>query len=509
MSNRTQLLGHFGASKSMKSFVCMASLISALQGLSNPALAQSRNNAEAFPSERATSPRIRAGNNDTVSARSIEMGVGRSIVVDLPRDAKEVFVANPAIANAVVRSARKLFIIGVANGSTTIMALDGDGQQIAAFEMQVGREPGLLQKTIRAALPHANIKAVSIGDSIVLTGMVDTVLEAQKAVDITKGFVGLSATANGNVEGRVINSMTVRGKDQVMLKVVVAEVKRTAIKQLGVNIKGNWELGGKTLGGQVENAFSGGLIQPPNFLSAGAQLGTNVAKQVDVKALERHGVLRTLAEPTLTAISGETAKFVAGGEIPVPKSEETTQGSLLLGQGSTKITLEYKPVGVMLNFTPVVLSEGRISLSIATEVTEIDAENSISIGKSNSPAFRTRKAYTTIELPSGGSLVTAGLIQQVSRQAINGLPGLLNVPVIGSFFRSRDFYREETELMIIVTPYIAKPSDPKSLARPDDGFTEASDPSAILLGRLNKVYGAAGSPVPPTQYRGKVGFIHE
>jgi pilus assembly protein CpaC len=489
--------------------VCFAALLAASPMLAQQAWSQSRKDVEATRNERTSAPRIRAGGNDGTSARSIEMGAGRSVVVDLPRDAKEVFVANPAIANAVVRSARKLFIIGVANGSTTIMALDADGQQIIAFELQIGREPGLLQKTIKVAIPHADVKAVSIGDSIVLTGTVDTVLEAQKAVDIAKGFVGLSTTSAGNVEGKVINSITVRGKDQVMLKVTVAEVKRTAIKQLGVNVKGNWELGGKTLGGSVENAFSSGLIQPPNFLSAGAQLGTNVAKQIDVKMLERHGVLRTLAEPTLTAVSGETAKFVAGGEIPVPKSEETVQGSLLLGGSSTRLSLEYKPVGVMLNFTPVVLSEGRISLSIATEVTEIDAENSISIGKSNAPAFRTRKAYTTIELPSGGSLVSAGLIQQVSRQSVNGLPGLLNVPVLGPFFRSRDFYREETELMIIVTPYIAKPSDPKSLSRPDDGFTEASDPSAILMGRLNKVYGAAGSPVPPSPYRGKVGFIHE
>ncbi len=497
-----------------QSLVCLATVVAASPMLTGQvwaqqASAQRAKGQDTVQYERTSSPRMRAGSGDGTSARSIEMGVGRSIVVDLPRDAKEVFVANPAIANAVVRSARKLFIIGVANGSTTIMVLDSEGQQIAAFEMQVGREPGLLQKTIKAAIPHADVKAVSIGDSIVLTGTVDTVLEAQKAVDIAKGFVGLSTTSAGNVEGKVINSITVRGKDQVMLKVTVAEVKRTAIKQLGVNIKGNWELGGKTLGGSVENAFSSGLVQPPNFFSAGAQLGTQVAKQIDVKMLERHGVLRTLAEPTLTAVSGETAKFVAGGEIPVPKSEETTQGSLLLGGSSTRLSLEYKPVGVMLNFTPVVLSEGRISLSVATEVTEIDAENSISIGKSNAPAFRTRKAYTTIELPSGGSLVSAGLIQQVSRQSINGLPGLINVPVLGPFFRSRDFYREETELMIIVTPYIAKPSDPKALSRPDDGFTEASDPSAILMGRLNKVYGAAGSPMPPAPYRGKIGFIHE
>jgi pilus assembly protein CpaC len=473
------------------------------------ALAQNRTMNEAVPFSHVPSPRMQAGSSDNMMARSIEMGVGRSIIVDLPRDAKEVFVANPAIANAVVRSSRKLFVIGVANGATTIMAMDAEGRQIAALEMQIGREPGLLQKTLKTALPQADIRAISIGDSIILTGVADTVLEAQKAVDIAKGFVGLSTTASGNIEGKVINSMTIRGKDQVMLKVTVAEVKRTAIKQLGVNLRGNWEIAGKNLGGSLINNFSSSLVQPPSLLSAGAQVGSALEKSIDVKMLERHGVLRTLAEPTLTAISGETAKFVAGGEIPVPKTESTTAASAFLGQGTTTLTLEYKPVGVMLNFTPVVLSEGRISLSIGTEVTEIDAENAISIGKTNTPAFRTRKAYTTIELPSGGSLVTAGLIQQVSRQALNGIPGLINLPVLGALFRSRDYFREETELMIIVQPFIAKPSAPNALARPDDGYIESSDPSAVLMGRLNKVYGAAGSPVPPSAYRGRVGFIHE
>jgi pilus assembly protein CpaC len=483
----------------------LAALVAASGG---PAGAQSR--GDAVPFQRVPSPRMQTGADDGVMARSIEMGVGRSIVVDLPRDAKEVFVANPAIANAVVRTSRKLFVIGVANGSTTIMALDADGRQIAALEMQIGREPGLLQKTLAAALPHAEIRAVSIGDSIILTGQADTVLEAQKAVDIAKGFVGVSQTATGNLEGKVINSMTVRGKDQVMLKVTVAEVKRTAIKQLGVNLNGNWEIAGKTFGGSIDNQFTQSLIQPPSVVSAGAQVGTALAKQIDVRMLERQGVLRTMAEPTLTAISGETAKFVAGGEVPVPRSEESSQGNALLGLANvTRVQVEYKPYGVMLNFTPTVLSEGRISMSISTEVTEIEAENSFRLGLTNAPAFRTRKAFTTIELPSGGSLVTAGLIQQVSKQTLNGLPGLMNLPVLGALFRSRDYSREETELMMIVTPFIAKPSTPSTLTRPNDGYADATDPATLLMGRLNRVYGAAGSPVPPTGYRGKVGFIHD
>jgi pilus assembly protein CpaC len=462
--------------------------------------------------ERVASPRLQTNSSDMKHARSIEMGVGRSIVVDLPRDAKEVFVANPAVANAVVRSARKLFIIGVATGSTTIIALDGEGQQIAAMEMQIGREPGLMQKTLKLALPHADIKAVSVGDTIVLTGTVDNVLEAQKVVDIAKGFVGTTAIGGGRVEGKVINSLSIRGKDQVMLKVTVAEVKRTAIKQLGVNLAGSWQplkpSGRRNL--STSTPFVGSLRAPTSAIGAAISTG-NLFADIDIQMLERHGLIKTLAEPTLTAISGETAKFVAGGEIPVPKSEEApSQSVTTFGIINTpgKVSYEYKPFGVMLNFTPVVLSEGRISLSIGTEVTEIDNEYGATNATTTIPAFRTRKVFTTIELPSGGSLMTAGLLQQISRQSLNGLPGLINLPVIGSLFRSRDYFREETELMVIVTPYIAKPSAPNNLAKPTDGLIDASDPSALLMGRLNRVYGAAGA-APVNGYRGQAGFIHE
>jgi pilus assembly protein CpaC len=286
------------------------------------------------------------------------------------------------------------------------------------------------------------------------------------------------------------------------------------LKQLGVRLDGSWDISGKLIGGSIGSAAGSALAAGAGNLAGLSNSVPNNAANggpgqvIRINALERHGLMRTLAEPTLTAISGETAKFMAGGEIPVPVAEEQVTGSSV-----TRVTFSYKPYGVMLNFTPTVLSEGRISLSIATEVTDIDesSANSRSVGTSGArlPAFRNRKAYTTIELPSGGSLVTAGLIQQTSRQAINGLPGLMNLPILGSLFRSRDFVREETELMILVTPYIAKPSGPKELSRPDDGFLDATDTSAVLMGRINKVYGAAGSPLPPTQYRGKVGFIHE
>jgi pilus assembly protein CpaC len=501
----------------LKNGVALAIAIAATAVFATPADAQRRtsanagmNTSEAVPFTSVPSPRIQAGGADQVMARKIDMGVGKSIVVDLPREAKEIFVANPAVANAVVRSARKLFVIGTAPGATTMFALDETGNQIAALELSVGREPGLLHQMLKAALPGADIRASAIGDSIVLTGTVGTVLEAQQAVDIAKGFLGASAVGSAVIEGKVVNSLTVRAKDQVMLKVTIAEVQRTVLKQLGVNINATWEIAGTAFGGDITNPFSAGLQDPSSSLRFAKQGGTALQKAFDVKAMERHGVLRTLAEPTLTAISGETAKFTAGGEVPVPKSTETSQQNTILGLNPVnKTTVEYKPYGVQLNFTPVVLSEGRISLAVGTEVTEIDADGHARFTGVNVPAFRVRRAFTTIELPSGASLVTAGLIQHSSKQAINGLPGLMNLPVLGAMFRSRDYQRMETELMIIVQPFIAKPSRPNQLAAPTDDFVQASDPSAIFMGRLNRVYGTAGTSPPAQAYRGRVGFIHQ
>jgi pilus assembly protein CpaC len=224
-----------------------------------------------------------------------------------------------------------------------------------------------------------------------------------------------------------------------------------------------------------------------------------------INAFERAGASRVLAEPTLTAISGESAKFTAGGEIPIPKGRDCSTSSL--GIRECRTNFEYKPFGVMLSFTPVVLSENRISLKVSTEVTELDYENAAREDGVNIPGIKVRKSDTTVELASGASMVTAGLMQQSSGQAISGFPGLVNLPVLGALFRSRDYQRRETELMIMVTPYIAKPIDATQVTRPDDGFIESHDSQAILLGRLNKLYGTTDANGVPVGYKGKFGFI--
>jgi pilus assembly protein CpaC len=458
-----------------------------------PALAQSKGAA----------PVLNVGASEHAIARRLDLSIGRSMIIELPRDAKEVFVANPKVANAVVRSARKLFIIGMADGATSMFVLDAEGRQITALEIEVGRDLNVLRQTLRAAMPGADIQVKPAGNSILLVGNVASASEATQAMDIANAFVGISGEGANAAKGAVINSLTIRGRDQVMVKVTVSEIARKAFKQLGINSTGEWRLGKFNVTPSIDTPFS---LQPQQLAATAIGAGVGNSTNFTLRALERAGLSRVLAEPTVTAISGESAKFTAGGEIPIPNGYSCDTSNRCV------LNIQYKPVGVSLNFTPIVMSEGKISMRIATEVTELDFENQLRLNPTetaavNAPGFRVRKSDTTVELPSGGTLATAGLIQRVSKQAINGMPGLMNIPIIGSLFRSRDYQREETELMIAVTPYIVKPVDAGQLQRPDDGFVEAHDAQTILMGRLNKIYGTqSGGPVPQA-YKGRVGFI--
>jgi pilus assembly protein CpaC len=234
--------------------------------------------------------------------------------------------------------------------------------------------------------------------------------------------------------------------------------------------------------------------------------GATPSVQATLRAMETAGVVRTLAEPNLTAISGESATFIAGGEFPVPTGVTcTTTSTGAIGQCAPSIV--FKKFGISLNFTPVVLTEGRISLRVMTEVSEVSNENSINLNNLIIPSVKTRRAETTLEIPSGGAMAMAGLIQEQTKQAINGLPGLAQLPVLGSLFRSRDYVNNQTELMVLVTPYIVRAVAQKDLSRPDDGFAAASDPQADLLGSINRIYGVPGRVEPVRNYRGTYGFI--
>ena len=477
--------------------------------------------APASAQERAVlgpAPVLSVGQAEASTTRKIELTAGRSVIVDLPRDAKEVFVANPAVANAVVRSTRKVFVIGMADGATSIFILDAEGRQIAALDVTVARDLklGALRQLLGQSIPGGRFDVRVTGDSILLSGSVGSSSEAQQAIDIANAFVGVSggggagaAAGGAAARGAVINNLTIRNKDQVMLRVTVVEVARTVLKQFGINVSGSWS--GLNLANVTPLALSGGQFPSGNLIS-GTLNGTGGASiTATLRAFEQAGVSRVLAEPTLTAISGESANFTAGGELPVPSSQSCTPSLVAGSQPTCVVGITFKPYGVTLNFTPVVMAENRISVRVGTSVSEIDPQNSYSFVSGNTtsavPGLTVRKSETTVELASGATMMTAGLIQQKSKAAITGLPGLVNLPILGALFRSRDYQRQETELMIMVTPYIAKAMEPRQVTRPDDAFVDATDGQAILLGQINRVYGTVGTAPLGRGYRGRVGFI--
>ena len=435
-----------------------------------------------------------------MNARFLSLGVGKSIVIDLPRDIKDVLVADPKIANAVVRSAQRAYIIGAAVGQTNIVFFDSAGQQIAAYDIAVKRDLNGIRAALKQILPNSDIQIDGLGEGVILTGTAANPIDAQQAGD-------LAARLTGGAD-KVVNSIIVRGRDQVMLKVAVAEVARSIIKQLGIDLSANLTYGTAVVNFNNVNPFTvnNAALVPGNALTT--TFGGAPTVQATLRAMESAGVVRTLAEPNLTAISGESATFISGGEFPIPTGvtcQTTTAGAI----GQCVQTVSFKKFGISLNFTPVVLTEGRISLRVMTEVSEISNENSLNGGSGGTtiPSIKTRRAETTLEIPSGGSMAMAGLIQDQTKQAINGLPGLSQLPVLGTLFRSRDYINNQTELMVLVTPYVVRAVAQKDLSRPDDGFAPSSDAQSALLARINRIYGVAAHIEAIGGYQGNFGFI--
>ncbi|MGJ4931631.1 type II and III secretion system protein family protein [Bradyrhizobium sp. HKCCYLS2038] len=443
-------------------------------------------------------PVVSAGSS---KMRFLSLGIGKSVVVDFPHDVKDVLVADPKIANAVVRSARRAYIIGAGVGQTNVVFFDGEGRQVAAYDIAIKRDLNGVRQALSQTLP--GVKIDGVGEGVILTGSVSSPVEAQQAAEIAGRLVGGS--------DKVVNSIVVRGRDQVMLKVNVAEVRREIVKQLGIDLSASLNYGTAVVNFNQTNPFTayGKSLVSGNGLSGTS--GGLSSVSATMRAMETAGVVKTLAEPNLTAISGESATFIAGGEFPVPGGYNCDPTSRVC---TTSIT--YKKFGISLNFTPVVLSEGRISLRVMTEVSELSNDNAITVSYALSsastssvtiPAIRTRRAETTLEIPSGGSMAMAGLIQNQTKQAVNGIPGLNQLPVLGQLFRSQDYVNNETELMVMVTPYVVRAVAQKELSRPDDGFAPATDSESALLGRMNRLYGIAAKVDAATGQPAGFGFI--
>lgn len=425
------------------------------------------------------------------STRNIILGLNKAAVVELPVSARDVLVSDPEIVDAVVRTPKRIYLIGLKVGQTNAFFFNEKGQQIVNLEIRVERDLAGLRDTLHQYFPDARIEVQAMNDHVVLSGAVANAAQADKARDLAARYVGKT--------DQVLNMLTIEGKEQVMLKVTVAEMQRSVIKQLGVDLSAAGALGNFALNLATGNPFSipSQALGGAAVGAAGTAFGGDLTLASSLKALEEDGLVRTLAEPTLTAISGEGAKFLAGGEFPVPTSKDK----------DGNITVTYKPFGVGLAFTPTVLSEGRISLKMSTEVSELTTNGQYTSNGFTIPALKVRRAETTLEMPSGGSLVMAGLLSDSTKQSIDGVPGVKDVPVLGQLFRSRDYQKNETELVIIVTPYIVDPVSRKELALPTDGFVPASDMDTILMGRLNATYGVKGAAPTDKKLEGPVGFV--
>lgn len=472
--------------------------------------------------------------------RMLAIPRGRSATVDLPVDARDVMVSNPAVAEPVMRTSRRISILGVAPGQTDAAFFDAAGHRILGLSIRVDQDFSAVADTIDRIIPGAHVHVEGVNTSVVLSGQVASLTDASRAVEIAQQF-----TAKPE---QVLNMLSIAGKDQVMLRVRIIEVQRSVIKQLGFNLAvitgqvglpqygfanaASFGVNGSLLGGvhgagynldtttqpvtadPTQSSCSPGT-NPNTFITRTLQTacvaigragspGLNKANS-SVDAFERVGLVRTLAEPNLTAISGESAKFLAGGEFPVPTGVDQTG----------RVSIEFKPYGVGLGFTPVVLSGGRISLKVSTEVSELTSQGSFSLSNGvgaaslTVPGLNVRRTETTVEMPSGGSMMIAGLLQQETKQDLDSLPGLMNLPVLGALFRSRDYLSGETELVVIITPYLVSPTNPANLQTPADGLRIANDAETDLLGRLNKVYKAPPGAVAGRTYQGPVGYVIE
>ena len=441
-------------------------------------------------SARATDVGVASNASAQEGGRFLRLALGKSMIVHLPAEAKEVVIGNTDIIDAIVRTKNAAYIFAKTTGQTNVFFFDANGQQIMNLDIEVALDPSALQRLIQRTLPGTHIKVDVEDKNFILTGMAMNPLEAKTAVDLATNM-----TAGGG-SGKIVNAMQIAGEDQVMLQVKVVEIQRDVLKQFGINFKALLDVGGFAFNLSTVNPFSSSSISDANAFGASGVSGASNFNGI-VRAMESDGLLRTLAEPNLTAVSGQPAKFLAGGEFPYQICDTTG--------GVRTCAISFKDYGVGLDFTPTVLSQGRINLKIHTEVSEL---STVVTGTQSIPSINTRKADTTLEMPDGGSMMLAGLIRETTRQTVNGTPGLKRLPILGALFRSRDFINNQTELVVIVSPHIVRSVAQKQLQTPDKNFNPATDRQTILLGRLNKVYGSAGK-APQGAYQGSVGYIVE
>ncbi len=446
--------------------------------------------ASAAPSAPAAAQRTSAA-----AASVVQVNIGRGRLVTLSRPMSDLFVADDAIADVQVRSPTQLYIFGKKTGETTISATTKSGAVVYGTTVRVGNNLDSISQMLGLAMPEAHVVATPMNGLVLLTGTVAAPEDAAEAERLVQAYVGDST--------KVLSRLKTATPLQVNLQVRIAEVNRSFIKNIGVNVQSFDATGGFKFGvGQGRDAtlytprgplFVGGdtpaggasgigkLTSGSTFGLAGKLLGLDLLGAIDLG--ETTGQVTTLANPNLTALSGETGTFLAGGEIPIP-----------LAQGLGAVSVEFKQYGVGLAYTPTVLSNGRISLRVRPEVSQLDYSNAVTLNGTRVPGLTTRRTETTVELGSGQSMMISGLLSNSHNNNFNKTPGLSSLPILGALFRSNSFIRNETELVVIITPYLVKPVDnARDIALPSDGSQSPSDLDRVFLGKLN---GRPGGPRP-------------
>ncbi|WP_395331678.1 type II and III secretion system protein family protein [Novosphingobium sp. BL-8H] len=441
-------------------------------------------------------------------AQDISLAIGNGQLVNVPGAMTDVFVANDAVADVQVKSRNQFYLFGKAGGTTTVYASNAAGAVVWSATIRVGSNIDSVDSMLHLAMPEARIGVSTVGTgTFLLTGTVKSPEDAAEAERLVQAYVGK--------EANVISRLRLATPVQVNLQVRIAEVSRTLVKQLQTNITtidgtGGFQFGlGQGRSGWYDKFNTGGPLGMGNTIvrtnpdgtttpgtgvnpittgstlaGMGKLFGMNILGALD--AGETVGLSTTLAQPNLTTLSGETANFLAGGEYPIPVAQ---------GGTSNTISVEYKNYGVSLSYTPTVLSNGRISMRVRPEVSELTADGAVSLNGYSVPALNVRRAETTVELGSGQSFMIAGLLSNNSQNTIQKLPGAGDIPILGSLFRSTNYKRGETELVIVVTPYLVNPVDANDIKLPTDGFNAPNDLQR-LLGNMASDGAGNATPAP-------------
>ncbi|MBC7908512.1 MAG: type II and III secretion system protein family protein [Rhodospirillaceae bacterium] len=466
--------------------------------MAGPALAQS---AAPEPPLPLAAPRVKvismSMTNPAMTAKAAQItgeparfALNKTHEIILPGPVRDVVVGSADVVDVVVRTPTQVYLVGKGVGQTDVTFFDMAGKVMRRVAVDVHLDADALREVLSEVMPEEkNVRVSGVGDSLYLSGTVRN--------DGTAGQIRALARRFVKDEVNVVNLLKISAEQQVLMQVKVAEMQKSVLKELGVELRG--EVGST---GNVRAIFNPnsavGLTQTPFGSLTVSGIGALVGQ---FNALETQGLVRTLVEPNMTAVSGETANLLAGGEFPIPVAAQNGQ-----------ITIEFKQFGVLLNFTPVVLDPGRISLKLQSEVSAVSSEHVVRVNLANReiiiPGLTVRRASSTVEMASGGSIMIAGLLQNDITSNLSGLPGIMDIPILGTLFKSSSFQRKETELVVIVSAFVVQPLEKPRLSMPTDGFAPSSDWDRILLNRLQENYTTSKAPAPvPVQLQGPIGYI--